>query len=227
MKQFYSLLTLLFTALFLNSCTSDFTLPGPGDDDGDNPTAPTAESYFFPLAVGNSWSYTSTAQDDFTISILDSNESNDTIFYNSATETVDFDMLSIDNKGYVDMQFFDPGTGAVEIEEGSFLLLDENRTEGETWQEELTITAGGFSVTNAYVQTIGETLGSYEVNGTVYNDVLTVISKSYESEMPNEDELHTTTTYYWAKNIGLIEATYEDADSGEITADQLSDYTLN
>ena len=49
------------------------------------------------------------------------------------------------------MQFFNPGTGTVEIEEGTFLLLDENRTEGETWQEEISITGGGFTVTNAYV----------------------------------------------------------------------------
>ena len=227
MKQFYSLLLLVFVTTMVISCTSYFTIPVPGEDDGRGPITPSTESYFSPLAVGNSWSYISTSQDEYTISIMGSNVSNDTTFYNSATETVEFDMFYITKKGYVDMQFFDPGTGTVEIEEGTFLLLDENRTEGETWQEEISITGGGFTVTNAYVETIGETLETYEVNGTVYNDVLTVISKGYESEIPNEDELHTTTTYYWAKNIGLVEAIYEDADSEEITTDQLSEYTLN
>lgn len=153
---------------------------------------------FYPLAVGNTWSYQMKDGNGFTNSVTAANGANAFTMVNS--------MLKVDQYIRKEGSLY----LADNFEAGNFqLLLRDDAEVGDTWN--IHYKANGFE--NILVMTVKETETSKEVAGKLYNEVMMIEGESKMLINGNLMALNFFTQYYYAQGIGLILTTSSVGDS--------------
>ncbi|MBL7986708.1 MAG: hypothetical protein JNJ94_01430 [Chlorobi bacterium] len=161
---------------------------------------------FYPLAVGNSWTYQMSNGDGFTNQVTAANGTNAFTMVNS--------ILNIDQHIRKEGELY----LADNFEAGNFqpLLRDDVKI-GDTW--EIRYKANGFE--NILVMVVKETGASKEVAGTLYDDVMMIEGESKMLMNGNLIALNFFTQYFYARGIGLILTTSSVGDSMALVSCQL------
>ncbi len=161
---------------------------------------------FYPLAVGNSWTYQMSNGDGFTNQVTAANGANAFTMVNS--------ILNIDQHIRKEGELY----LADNFEAGNFqpLLRDDVKV-GDTW--EIRYKANGFE--NILVMVVKETEASKEVAGTLYDDVMMIEGESKMLMNGNLIALNFFTQYFYARGIGLILTTSSVGDNMALASYQL------
>lgn len=159
-------------------------------------------STYYPLAVGNTWTYRMADGNTFT---------------NTVT-AADGDQFTMQNSMQDKLQYVkkDGSTYLADnFEAGNFqVLLKDDLQAGDTWQ--VSYMANNFE--NLLDMTVLEAGTSKEVNGTMYDDVL-LIEGDMKMKMNGQImPLNYKVQYYYAPNIGLILTTSSHGDEMGLTS---------
>lgn len=168
----------------------------------------TTHDAFYPLAVGNTWTYSLKNGDTFTNSVtaIDPSAEQQYIMVNSMQKK-DQHVRKDGAKYFVDT-----------FEDGNFqLLLKDNATVGESW--EVLFKANGFD--NVLVMTVKEVGSILEVDGKAYTDVTLIEAESKMKMNGNLMPLNFFTQYYYAKGVGLVLTTSSAGDRMALTSSTL------
>jgi len=160
---------------------------------------------YYPLAVGNTWTYKNKDGSTFTNSVI-SSEGNAFTMNNSLLGKPQYvrkegDTFLADN-----------------FEAGNFqILLKDNPKAGDTW--EIKYKANNFD--NILYMTVKETGMQKEVEGKVYQGVLLIEGDLKINMNGNMTSLNYLVQYYYAPDIGLILTTSSYGDSMGLVSYQL------
>lgn len=215
-----------------------FILFSCSEDDSEGNTTPVEADNFFPLVTGNSWNYENVAsfpnQDDVvsneTLSVVDSTMVDTTVNYDLTTDSPQNagavtlalsqgDVIKTDDSLIIsgDLGFSFEGFAGINIAVEDATMFNTNATPNAqlfsdtgTLEQEI---QGAPVTTNYDVEILmGNTLDTYNVNGTIYNDVInTRIIITLEVQVTVfipitilETQEAVVIDNYFAKDIGLI-----------------------
>jgi hypothetical protein len=159
-------------------------------------------STYYPLAVGNTWTYRMTDGNTFT---------------NTVT-AADGDQFTMQNSMQDKLQYVkkDGSTYLADnFEAGNFqVLLKDDLQAGDTWQ--ISYMANNFE--NLLDMTVLESGIAKEVNGTTYDDVLLIEGDMKMNMNGQIMPLNYKVQYYYAPDIGLILTTSSHGDEMGLTS---------
>ena len=159
-------------------------------------------STYYPLAVGNTWTYRMADGNTFT---------------NTVT-AADGDQFTMQNSMQDKLQYVkkDGSTYLADnFEAGNFqVLLKDDLQAGDTWQ--ISYMANNFE--NLLDMTVLESGISKEVNGTTYDDVLLIEGDMKMNMNGQIMPLNYKVQYYYAPDIGLILTTSSHGDEMGLTS---------
>lgn len=157
---------------------------------------------YYPLAVGNTWTYRMTDGNTFT---------------NTVT-AADGDQFTMQNSMQDKLQYVkkDGSTYLADnFEAGNFqVLLKDDLQAGDTWQ--ISYMANNFE--NLLDMTVLESGIAKEVNGTTYDDVLLIEGDMKMNMNGQIMPLNYKVQYYYAPDIGLILTTSSHGDEMGLTS---------
>ena len=146
------------------------------------------ETAYYPLAVGNTWTYSMQPEGSFTNAVTAQTGPAEFVLNNSISGNAN--MLKHEGNYLTDSH-----------EKGTMqLMLRDASAVGETW--EIKFKANGFD--NILAMTVKEALPSKTVGDKTYTDVLMVESESKMVFNGTLMPLNFFTQYYYAKGVGLI-----------------------
>lgn len=223
---------------------------GSGDEE---PGEPSSGDYF-PMAIGNTWNYDVSNEDENSQMKINSTETINGALYYKVTDLPigvgadipegDFPGLDVrshlrkNGANYIQRfyAFIPEMMGGLipqmEIEAFEIIFLKDNLAVGESWTETKTIVTNvvmfGMSQTinaNATFNSVIEEKGiSMTVNGVTYTDVIKVKTTA---TVVSEDGTEVSEAQNWfAKDVGLIKSYSNDPEDGESEMN-LIDYILN
>jgi len=162
-------------------------------------------SSYYPLAVGNTWTYK--LKDGRTFSNKVTSVEGGT-YAMASSMAASLSHIKKEGDAYL----------TDSIEPGKWLvILKENLNKGEGWQIEFN--ANGFA--SVLVYTVKDTGINKEVEGVHYDNVLVIEADSKLNTNGNITSLNFLTQYYYAKGIGLILTTSSHGDEMPLTACQV------
>lgn len=145
-------------------------------------------SDYYPLAVGNTWTYKLMDGRTFTITVSGVDGATFKMF-NSLMNTTS--NLRKEGGEYL-TDGYEPGKWLV--------MLKDDLKSGDTWQ--VTFTANGIETILIY--TVKEAGTSREVEGRTYKDVVFIDAESRMSMNGTPILMKFSTQYYYAKGVGLV-----------------------
>lgn len=160
---------------------------------------------FYPLAIGNKWTYSNKNGEGFTNSV-------------TGIENAGFSMMnSFTNSGSViRLEGFNYETDSFEA--GNFqTLLREAAKPGDSWE----VRFKANTLDNIMVMTVKETGATKEVNGKTFNNVMLVESESKINMNRNIMTLNYFTQYYYSYGVGLILTTSSMGEEFGLTSFEL------
>lgn len=159
-----------------------------------------SQNLYYPLSVGNSWTYRMSNGDLYTLKII-SSENGVYQIHNSFEDTTT-PVKKVGNK------IFGTVGGGNELKE----RFRENAKPGDTWEFEYQ--ANGLD--NLLRHQVKEFLKSIEVNGNTYTDVLVVEAELWMLISGNLTSINYFTQFYYAKGVGGILTTTSQGDRIEL-----------
>ncbi|MFA7446111.1 MAG: DUF6252 family protein [Flavobacteriaceae bacterium] len=227
---------------------------GDGENPDPDPEPEPSEGDYYPMAVGNTWNYDiSTEEEIAEIKINTTETINGTLYYKVnelpigvSSDIPDEEIQGLDLRAHLRkngadyiqrfyayipemMEELIPET---EIEAFEVTFLKDNLEAGESWTETVDIvthvTFFGMTQTvtaNATFNSLIQEKGaSLTVNGVTYTDVIKV--KTTATIVSEEGTEASEATNWYAKDVGLIQSFTTDPEEGDSQM-TLLDYTLN
>jgi hypothetical protein len=152
-----------------------------------------SSSDYYPLAVGNTWTYKMKDGKTFTNTVTGVDGAT---FAMSNSMTPAATHVKKNGSDYLTDSF----------EAGKWLvMLKDGLKKGDTWQVEFT--ANGFN--SILIYTVKEVGISKEVEGRTYSDVVFIEAESKLNMNGNIIPMNFLTQYYYAKGVGLPLTAYE------------------
>ena len=164
-----------------------------------------SSSDYYPLAVGNTWTYKMKDGRTFTNTV-------------SGADGVTFKMFNslmntTSNLKKEGGEYLTDG-----YEAGKWLvMLKDDLKQGDTWQ--VAFKANGIDTTLVY--TVKDVGTSRDVEGKTYEDVIFIDTESKMSMNGNPIPMKFFTQYYYAKGVGLVLTTTSSGDSMPLIAYEL------
>jgi len=159
-------------------------------------------SDYYPLAVGNTWTYKMKDGKTFTNTVTGADGAT---FAMSNSLTPAATHVRKEGNDYL----------TDSMEAGKWLvMLKEGLKKGDTWQVEFT--ANGFN--SILIYTVKEVGISKDVEGKPFSDVVFIEADSKLNMNGNVISMNFLTQYYYAKGIGLILTTSSRGDAMPLTS---------
>ncbi len=163
------------------------------------------DSSYYPLALGNAWTYKMKDGRTYTSTITDADGATFTVHTTLVNTTAR--IRKVGNEYQTDG-----------IEAGKWLAtFKEGLKKGDTWQIEFK--ANG--IDSALVYTVKEIGIGKEAEGKSYSDVMFIEAESKMSMNGNPIPMKYLTQYYYAKGVGLILTTSSAGDEHALTSYEL------
>ena len=158
-------------------------------------------SDYYPLAVGNTWTYQVKGGQAYTSKVTEQN---------GDTFTVHTTMVNASSKiKRVGDEYVSDSPEAGK----TMISFKENLKVGDTWQNSYKV--NGIDSTLTYV--VKEIGGTKEVGGKTFKDVVFIEADSKMSMNGNALPMKYVTQYYYAKGVGLILTTSSMGDEHALT----------
>jgi len=224
-------LFVMAAAFSVSSCSSDNDSPAVGEG--------TSEGDYWPMAVNNQWTYKIDGEEQEPMKIASTQSiSGKTYFkydnlFGTSTMGSAFEGEALTRKTggnyYIRTSVTIPATGqtpGITVSPLEMVIFKDNLDAGQTWTETLkqTTTVTGTPPIVTTIVTVGKILeknGSITVGGVTYTNVI-------KSELQQTTVgIVSTSTYWFAKDVGIVKAqTVVPAQGVDIT-NELSSYTVN
>ena len=148
------------------------------------------DDVYYPIAIGNTWTYNDGMGGQFTNSIIKETAPGEFLVNNSLKPDEHLLMKKEGGVYYADVLYAD----------NMQMTLKDDLQVGDTW--ELTFKANGFD--NVLVYTVKELLPSKTVEGREFNDVAMIEAESKMIVNGNLMSINFFTQYDYAKGVGAI-----------------------
>jgi hypothetical protein len=156
---------------------------------------------YYPLAVGNTWTYKTNAGQSYTTKVTEQNGDTFTVhttLVNAATKI---------KRAGGEYQSDSPEAGK------TMISFQENLKVGDAWQNSYKV--NGIDSTLTYV--VKEIGATKAVNGKTFKDVIFIEADSKMSMNGNAIPMKYVTQYYYARGVGLILTTSSMGDEHALT----------
>ena len=160
-----------------------------------------SSSSYYPLTVGNTWTYQVKGGQAYTTKVTEQNGDTFTVHTTMVNATTKIKRAGDE---YISDS---PEAGK------TIISFKENLKVGDTWQNSYKV--NGIDSTLTYV--VKEVGGTKEVNGKTFKDVLFIEADSKMSMNGNALPMKYVTQYYYAKGVGLILTTSSMGDEHALT----------
>ena len=164
-----------------------------------------SSSDYYPLAVGNTWTYKTNAGQSYTSTVTDKDG-----------DTFTVQTTLVDKSSHIKRagdEYHSDG-----IEPGKWqVTFKENLKKGETWQSSYKV--NGIDTTLTYV--VKEVGMTKDVNGKTYTDVILLEADAKMSMNGNPLPMKYVTQYYYARGVGLILTTSSAGDEHALVSCEL------
>ena len=162
-------------------------------------------SDYYPLAVGNTWTYKMKDGKTFTNTVT--NEKNGSFHMTNTFNSKETQTKRNGDEYLTDA--YEAGTWQV--------VMKENPKKGDTWN--VAFKANGIDTT--LIHTVKEVGISKDVEGKTYSDVVVIEAESKMSMNGNPIPMQFFTQYYYAKGVGLVLTTTSSGDSMPLVSYEL------
>lgn len=164
-----------------------------------------SSSTYYPLAVGNTWTYRMKDGKTFTNTVTGADGASFAMFNSLMGAN---SIVKKEGDAYL-TDAFQAGTWQVSMK--------ENLKKGDTWN--VAFTANGIDTT--LIHTVKEAGISKEVEGKTYSDVVLIEAESKMSMNGNPIPMQFFTQYYYAKGVGLVLTTTSTGDAMPLVSCEL------